>query len=77
MMNIQCVHRYLIFILCLVFAGPGTFSHPGIARAATLSISSGTISIDTAGQAINAIEVHLSFDPQKMSVENSVPVALR
>jgi hypothetical protein len=62
-------HRYFIFILCLAIAGPALLL-AGIARAATLSISSGTISIDTEGQAINAIEVHLSFDPQKMSVEN-------
>jgi hypothetical protein len=62
-------HRYFILAIGLILAGFGIFSISP-ARAATLSISSGTISIDTAGQRINAIEVHLTFDPQKMLIEN-------
>ncbi len=38
------------------------------AHAAVIDVSSGTISIDTQGQSVNAIELHLSFDPGRIAI---------
>ena len=58
-----------IHFVCAALIGCGLFVSL-VAHAAVITVLPGAINIDTQGQSVNAIELHLSFDPGAVSLQN-------
>lgn len=60
--------RQKFFAVTFALMSFAVFGAARAARAATVTVTSSTIRINTEGQSVNAIEGHLTFNPQKFSV---------